>query len=233
MCIICIKNRGVNFPTVERVQAMCDNNSDGFSIVISDGVNKPKINKTLNKERFLTIYRKVLREYDPETTTMFIHARIKTHGTQRIENCHGWKEHGVIFAHNGILSVKNRDDMTDSETYFRDIFSTAFAVGGWDMAERTINAVIGTSKFVFMEDNGDIKHYGCYIKDDNGVLYSNSSYTPRPKYESPYYNRGCRYGSYGYGQGYGKKETPASASKSSTSKSYYEKWWEDEDIWER
>lgn len=233
MCIICIKNRGVNFPSVERVQAMCDNNDDGFSIVVSDGVNKPTINKTLNKDRFLTIYKKVLRDYDPETTTMFIHARIKTHGTQRIENCHGWKERGVIFAHNGILSVKNRNDMTDSETYFRDIFSPAYAVGGWDMAERTINAVIGTSKFVFMEDNGDIKHYGNYIKDDNGLLYSNTSYYTRPKYESRYYGGGYGYGSYGYGQGYGKKETPASASKSTTSKSYYEKWWEDEDIWDK
>ena len=233
MCIICIKHKGVNFPSVERVQAMCDNNDDGFSIVISDGVNKPTINKTLNKERFLTIYKKVLRDYDPETTTMFIHARIKTHGTQRIENCHGWKERGVIFAHNGILSVKNRNDMTDSETYFRDIFSPAYAVGGWDMAERTIDAVIGTSKFVFMEDNGDIKHYGNYIKDDNGLLYSNTSYYTRPKYESRYYGGGYGYGSYGYGQGYGKKETPASASKSTTSKSYYEKWWEDEDIWDK
>lgn len=226
MCIICIKNKGVNFPSVERVETMCENNSDGFSVIISDGMNKPRINKTLNKDSFLRTYRKILRDYDPETTTMIIHARIKTHGTQRIRNCHGWKERGVIFAHNGILSIKNRDDMTDSETYFRDIFSPAFAVGGWELAEKTIDAVIGCSKFAFMDDAGEIRHFGHYVKDDNGLLYSNTSYVPRPKYEFVNY----------YGQGYGyKRSQPAKAkqTESSNIRTVYSKWWDDEDIWEK
>ena len=37
----------------------------------------------------------------------------------------------LAFAHNGILSIKNRGDMTDSETFFRDIFSPVFEIGGW------------------------------------------------------------------------------------------------------
>lgn len=179
MCIICIKKRGVQFPTYERVKTMCDNNSDGFSIVLKNRDGKPEIHKTLNEERFLNLYKKVLRKYDANETSMFIHARIKTHGTCKIQNCHGWKEHGLIFAHNGILSITNRDDLTDSETYFRDIFAPAYKVGGWKMAEKTIDAIRGTSKFVFMDDNGNIRHYGNYIEDDGGILYSNDSYAPR------------------------------------------------------
>jgi predicted glutamine amidotransferase len=176
MCIICIKKKGVQFPTIQQVKTMCDNNSHGFSMVIhGGGKDAPMIYRTLNKEKFLTQYRKILSNYDYKSTTMYIHARIKTHGTQRIENCHGWKENGLIFAHNGILQIDNRDDLTDSETFFRDIFSPAYRVGGWQMGDKTINAIIGTSKFVFMDNNGNIKHYGHYIEDD-GLLFSNSSY---------------------------------------------------------
>ena len=174
MCVICIKKKGIKFPSVEIVQTMCENNPHGFSLVVSDG-RKAKITKTLNPHGFIKSYRKVLSKYDYREAAMFIHARIKTHGSERIENCHGWRENGLIFAHNGILSITNRNDMTDSETFFRDIFSPAYKVGGWKLGERTINACIETSKFVFMDDKGNIRHYGNYIEDD-GVLYSNTSY---------------------------------------------------------
>lgn len=176
MCIICIKKKGVRFPSVECVKTMCDNNSHGFAIAISRG-KTPHIVKTLNKQKFIHIYKGLIKKYDYEDTTMFIHARIMTHGTKRIENCHGWKENGLIFAHNGVLSIANRDDMTDSETFFRDIFSPAYKVGGWKLAERTIDAIIGTSKFVFMDNSGNIKYYGNYIEDD-GLLFSNNTYRP-------------------------------------------------------
>ena len=177
MCIICIKDRGVKFPTYQQVKTMCDNNSDGFSIVVCDGNSKPSIYKTLSKDKFLKHYKKVVHTYNYHTTTMFIHARIKTHGTMRIENCHGWSENGLIFAHNGILDIANRDDLTDSETYFRDIFSPAFKCGGWDKAILTIKAIIGTSKFVFMDKKGNIKHFGNYVEDE-GLLFSNTTYKP-------------------------------------------------------
>ena len=181
MCVIAIKKKGIKFPSEEIVKAMCENNPHGFSLVISNGSTKPWIYKTLSMDSFMKVYRRIYKLYDYRTSSMFIHTRIKTHGTEKIQNCHGWKQNGLIFAHNGILSIANRDDMTDSETYFRDIFSPVFKSCGWRAAERTIDAVIGSSKFVFMDDSGDIRHYGQYIEDD-GVLYSNTSYQPRPKY---------------------------------------------------
>lgn len=188
MCIICIKKKGIKFPSVEIVETMCSTNPHGFSMVVSDG-RKAKVVKTLNRNGFIKSYKKMLKQYDYQTSAMFIHARIKTHGSERIENCHGWRENGLIFAHNGILSIKNREDMTDSETFFRDIFSPAYKVGGWKLGEKTIDAIIGTSKFVFMDDRGNIHHYGQYIEDD-GVLYSNSTYKV---YKSTirYYNSDC------------------------------------------
>lgn len=176
MCIICIKEKGIQFPSVETVRTMCENNNDGFSLVVSNPLGKPSIYKTLNQSKFIELYRKVLRDYDYRDTSMFIHTRIATHGTLKISNCHGWKSDGLIFAHNGILSVKNRNDMTDSETYFRDIFIPAYRLGGWQYGLLTIQAIIGTSKFVFMDDNGTIHHFGDYIQDLGGLLFSNTSY---------------------------------------------------------
>jgi predicted glutamine amidotransferase len=175
MCIISIKKKGIKFPSVKIVKTMCENNDDGFSIV-TQRHGRPRIYKTLKMRDFLNYYRALVKASDGTDTSMFIHARIKTHGTQRIENCHGWRSDGVVFAHNGILSIANRDDMTDSETFFRDIFIPAYRQGGWKMGEKTIDAIIGTSKFVFMDKDGEIRHYGTYIEDD-GVLYSNYTYT--------------------------------------------------------
>lgn len=155
---------------------MCTNNPHGFSLVVSDG-RKARVIKTLDYNKFIESYKYVSKNYDYMDSSMFIHARIKTHGSERLENCHGWRENGLIFAHNGILSIRNRNDMTDSETFFRDIFSPAYKVGGWKLGEKTIEAIIGTSKFVFMDDKGSIHHYGDYI-EDNGLLYSNRTFIP-------------------------------------------------------
>lgn len=186
MCIICIKEKGVRFPSMETVRTMCENNSHGFSLVYNTPKDGTKVFRTLNQEAFLKEYKRIKKKCRADKTSLYIHARIKTHGTQKLENCHGWidKECGLAFAHNGILSgVNNRGDMTDSETFFRDLFVPAFLVGGWQAGERAIKAIIGTSKFVFMDSRGNISHYGNYIEDD-GLLYSNTSYIPytRPTY---------------------------------------------------
>jgi hypothetical protein len=199
MCIIAIKKRGSKYPSLERVKTMCDNNNDGFAIVWQAG-NEPVRNyRTLNKAKFLKKYKTITSEYKAKDVSLFIHARIKTHGTEKLENCHGWIDNkiGLAFAHNGILSIKNRDDMTDSETFFRDIFAPAFELGGWEAGERCVKACIGTSKFAFMDARGDIFHFGQYIQStDDGVLYSNDSYLDfRTRFQSSY-------GGFGYCGGY-------------------------------
>ena len=213
MCIISIKKRGVKFQSTETIKAMCDNNPDGFSMVYQIGKCKPEIYKTLNKEKFLNQYKKITTMYDADNVSMFIHARIKTHGTKRIENCHGWKADGLIFAHNGILPIDNRGDMTDSETFFRDLFIPAYEKGGWEGGERAINAVIGRSKFVFMDDKGAIRKYGNWIEVD-GIFYSNETYKKREVYNfdwmhgTSYYPAKTRSTAYDWRQAYKHTDVP-------------------------
>lgn len=186
MCVICIKEMGKKFPTKKSIQNCADANPDGFAMMWNED-GKVKTYKTLDKKDFMRYYERFIKEHDHKLTALVIHARIKTHGSLRIENCHCWTalDDSIGFAHNGILTIANRADLTDSETYFRDIFVPVFegSSKNWKTAERTIDAVIGTSKFAFLEGDGKIRHYGHYIKHQ-GNLYSNSSYEERVYYTS-------------------------------------------------
>lgn len=236
MCIIAIKQRGVNYPSYKRVKTMCENNSDGFAIVWHV-IGQPVRNyRTLSEKKFLKKYNEITSAHKAKDVSLFIHARIKTHGTQKLENCHGWIEDriGLAFAHNGILSIKNRDDMTDSETFFRDIFAPVFEIGGWDAGERAIKACIGTSKFCFMDMYGNLSHYGNYIKGDDGILYSNDSYNERLWKTSTcgYGYRGSSwdkwdrwYDDYKYSKG---KKTE---SKIDNTEEDYDSWYNSEEYW--
>lgn len=186
MCVICIKEMGSRFPSKKSIQNCADANPDGFAMMWNEG-GVVKTYKTLDKKDFMKYYERFIKSHDSKKTSLVIHARIKTHGSLRIENCHCWTalDDSIGFAHNGILSIANRADLTDSETYFRDIFVPVFSSneGGWATAERTIDAIIGTSKFAFLEGDGTIHHYGHYVKHQ-GNLYSNSSYEDRVYYTS-------------------------------------------------
>lgn len=177
MCIIMIKPKGVDFPSTKIIRTMFENNPDGFSIVYSEGGEAPKVHRTMCEEAAIRIYETIKTRCDAEDTNLFIHARIATHGTIKISNCHGWRDAktGIVFAHNGVLDIKAKDDWTDSETFFRQIFIPVYRNGGWKFANEAINAFIGTSKFVFMDRFGNLYYSGTYNKCD-GVMYSNYSY---------------------------------------------------------
>jgi hypothetical protein len=66
--------------------------------------------------------------------------------------------------------------MTDSETFFRNLYIPAVN-GGGDGAH-VVEAIIGSSKFAFMKKDGSIVTYGTYVtdKDYPGVQFSNGSY---------------------------------------------------------
>lgn len=179
MCIIAIKDAGVQFPAIDTVETMCDNNPDGFAVVWHKAGDKySRVYRTMDRDKFLKRYKMIVRHYDYRATSLYIHARIATHGSLKQSNCHGFVDTKtrLCFAHNGILGIKNRGDLTDSETFFRDYFIPVYRHGGWFEAEKLIRDVIGYSKFVFMDGDGRLRKFGNYIKDDTGVLYSNHSF---------------------------------------------------------
>lgn len=189
MCIIAIKFKGMDFIPAKNIKACCDNNGDGFAMAWNrDG--RLNVFKTMDKNEFIAKYITTVKDLDPATTGMVIHARIATHGSKRVENCHLWTEGDIAFAHNGILSnIPARDDLTDSETFFRDYFLPVERALGWEFAIKNAKAIIGSSKFVWINARGDIYPLGDYVKEEFDGLkgkayFSNRSYVPRNDYFS-------------------------------------------------
>jgi hypothetical protein len=58
MCIIAIKERGIEFPSVEIVKEMCVNNPHGFSIVWHDGKKVHRF-RTMEIKSFLSTYQTI------------------------------------------------------------------------------------------------------------------------------------------------------------------------------
>lgn len=180
MCILIAKPRGAQFPAIEAIQNSVDNNPDGFSLAYNHN-GKLEVYKTMSAARFMRKYRSLSAILDPETTGMIIHARIATHGALGLKNCHCWRSfegtpNELAFAHNGILSVPNRDGMTDSETFLRDWFEPAFIRSSWMGANEIIRRKIGSSKFAFVDTFGNIRKFGNFINELDGCYYSNMSY---------------------------------------------------------
>ena len=175
MCIICAKLQGVSKPTTETIKTMAQNNPDGCGIMYAKG-GKLYVVKTMNVKNIIRINDK---EIDDNTPAVY-HFRIATHGSVRKSNCHPFVDKGIKtgFMHNGILSIANEGDWTDSETAFRRLFVPIIRKCGLThkSLDYAVNAVIGGSKFVFLRADGTCRMFGQFITEKDGLLYSNSTY---------------------------------------------------------
>lgn len=188
MCIIAVKIKGSEFPDIQTIKNCMDNNPDGFAAAWNkDG--KIHTFRTMDKDEMLSFYENNILTLDPENTALVFHARIATHGSKKVENCHCWTDGNLAFAHNGILySLKSRDDMTDSETFFRDYFVPIFRKCNQKLAFNVADLMIGSSKFAFIDGRGTVKLMGNYEKYKDktmkGCLYfSNGTYRKRFSFE--------------------------------------------------
>lgn len=175
MCIIAIKPAGTPRPNNEMFKNMCRRNPDGFGMVTWDPKKGLEVKKTMSEEEYM----KWVSEVSEETPAIF-HMRIATHGSVKKKNCHPFiaDDRSWAFAHNGILSIQNEKDMTDSETFFRRIAMPMIKAGhtpGNMTFDAMVATIIGSSKFAFINDKGKLFSYGNYIEKD-GLLFSNSSY---------------------------------------------------------
>lgn len=175
MCILVIKPKGVAFPNETIIRNCMESNPNGFSMSFNIGGDVVTY-QTLAPNDFIAEYRKVVQALDRRDTALMFHARIATHGSVKLSNCHGWKGNilgtEMAFAHNGILRIPNRGDMTDSETFLRDYLEPCQSIGEF---MSVVENNIGYSKFGFIDGNGNTIHFGDFITD-RGVMYSNGSY---------------------------------------------------------
>lgn len=155
MCVIVIKQAGCDFPPAEVIAQCMNANPHGFAFAWNqDG--QIHTYKTMSRQEALDKYNELSRSLNPRESSLMFHARKATPGSHKVENCHCWTHGDIVFAHNGVLDIDARDDMTDSETYFRDIFCPVYDALGLNFAMQMSKAFLGSSsnKFAVMDKDG-------------------------------------------------------------------------------
>lgn len=104
-----------------------------------------------------------------------LHFRWATHGSVKRENCHPFYDEatGTYFMHNGVLSVRPPEDMTDSEYVFRRDLAPACADGLFtETLGKAVGRALEGSRFAFMQ--GDkVRLFGHWLEGLDGMCYSN------------------------------------------------------------
>ena len=127
-----------------------------------------KTYKTLSLKAFM----KKIRKIDANEPCI-LHFRYATTGSVKRANCHPFKEGDIRFVHNGVLRIETRNDMTDSETFFKnDVMPVVKQCGFGSVGLRKFMLErAGYSKFALMKGS-EISVYGDF-QEIEGCHYSN------------------------------------------------------------
>lgn len=168
MCIIIYKPAGKNLPA-DYVRLKCEtSNPHGFGFATPH-----RVYHSMDRKEFEKQLKRSAKKNEP----CIIHCRIATHGSINEANCHPFVDvmSGVAFAHNGILNIEPIGDKTDSETAFITKFVPVIrkhGIAGPEL-ERAVDAVIGASRFIFMDSDARVRMFGHWYKSSyDGCFYS-------------------------------------------------------------
>lgn len=199
MCIIVVKDKKTELPKEEYLKNCFENNPDGAGFMYTKH-NKVIVDKGyMTYSKFLKRYKKLCKKFNNfENKALIMHFRIGTAGTNSKENTHPYTMTDSIsqlhktyiktdlgMVHNGIISDYNpseaekKMDINDTQNFiikylyplyshYRDFYKNEYIMQGLED--------ITKSKLAFLDKNDIISLVGEFEKDENGVLYSNSTY---------------------------------------------------------
>lgn len=203
MCVIAIKNKGVDFPSADSINAMWTANSDGagFMYTLDDKVYIEKgFMKLKDFTRAISELSSKLKKDGVSLTDlpMVLHFRITTHGGTSPQLTHPFpissKENHLKaldltcdlgLAHNGIIhSVGTQAGLSDTAVYIKDVLTPLANLRGdfYMTAEGTtiMESTIGASKFAFLDKHGNITSIGDFKHGTkhgtDKILFSNLSH---------------------------------------------------------
>ena len=188
MCVICAGTLDARPTRSELVQA-CKNNPDGFgwgAVVEMDGIRRVLTGRSMHAETAISAFETLV---SGEVLAWFFHARIATHGSKKLENCHGFPvgTGGTVIAHNGMLPLEPTGDQTDSETFAREVFGELMGgVAGlarphaWELLEGFVEGSGSKVVILTVEDEMPLMILGESLGhwSESQVWWSNSSYKP-------------------------------------------------------
>lgn len=199
MCIIAIKPAGIKMPANKIIENMWHNNSDGagFMYAVNSSVY---IEKGFMKLKSLKVALKQLeKKVDVTNTPIILHFRITTSGGTSPGNTHPFpiteklpllqmtkSKAPLAVAHNGIIDIKpSKKDISDTMEYIISQLAPLYQLRKdfykLEAGKKLVYNAI-KSKMAFLDGEGRIETVGDFIKDKDGMLYSNTSYKARMIY---------------------------------------------------
>lgn len=192
------------FPTREQLQNAVNNNPDGFGwAIVTFGDEGIVTGHTMDAGEAIEGFLRDRAMYPGESA--IFHARIATHGSTSLDNCHPFevkhrfmkgKGHSavsgeMILAHNGMLSCGpgKGDDRSDTRILADDIMMRRFPHLDSAKTRRRFEEWMGGSKVVVLTTDPAYRQQsyvfnsklGHWLTDENGntLWYSNTSYMKR------------------------------------------------------
>ena len=202
MCIIWIKQKGMELPSKEIIRNMCINNPHGNGYMYAEN-GKVKIRKGFMS--FEEYYKELISIPNIKDINLIGHCRITTHGGTSKENCHPFPlsnklqdlqatsiESNIGIVHNGVIhgiKISEREEkqnLSDTMCYIKNALFPKYYRKDKNFynAEKNLQKIEGEilSKMVIMDSKGDFKIIGKFI-EDNGYIYSNDTYINYEAYD--------------------------------------------------
>lgn len=187
MCMLCVIPEGV-VPSREKLENSALNNPHGFGFAIVVPEEARIItHKTMDPDEAVNKFLELREQY--KTGYAMWHARLATHGSKTVANCHpfavGGKGKLTYLAHNGIIDIEiaKADDRSDTRVFAEDLLPVIGGVKAldnelvWDMLEDYLSG----SKVCVLTVDPEAQHQ-CYLLneqlgkvDTEGVWWSNDS----------------------------------------------------------
>lgn len=186
MCILMYFPAGVQ-PNPEHLKNACENNPHGFGwalIVNGRILTGHSMDADHAREQF-----SALRDMHPDGDALF-HARITTHGSTDIGNCHPFWVNGrrdMVVAHNGIMPCQpsKGDRRSDTRIFAEEVLMRDFRRLDRAKTISRLSAWVGYSKVLILSVNPAYRQ-SVYLINERmgdwlyGAWYSNDSYKADP-----------------------------------------------------
>lgn len=203
MCIIVSKPKGIAMPDKETLRTCFTNNPDGAGLMF---VSKGKVNiikGLMDFKEFYDYVTKLDKIHNFKDKALVMHFRISTGGNVDAGNCHPYPiscnekdlrktyiSTDLGMAHNGVISMYSRKHqvLNDTQMFIKECVSVlkdAKSDFYTDYRCMSLLEDIAGSKLCFLDKNEELFYVGKFV-EDNGIMYSNTTYMPWVYYPRNY-----------------------------------------------
>ncbi len=202
MCIIAIKKEGNEMMDKRTLQNCWEMNSDGAGFMYADN-GKVKVEKGF--DNFNKFYKRLVEldnEIDFTDKNLVMHFRISTSGQVDRGNTHPYPisnkikdlrnlkyETDLAMVHNGIIvkhEPKKNSVMNDTQHFIKDFVTPMYKMNSTFLHwESNLNLLEkeAQSKLCFLDKDNELFIIGHFIEEENGNLFSNSTYLDMNAYD--------------------------------------------------